>query len=209
MKFKVKLVLFLLFLSLFLVTAKNTYARYAAASTGIAQLDMAQWQISVNNQNITENYNTQLSFTPIIEENKNVKAGTVAPGTTGYFDIQINPEKVDVSFSYDIMLQLPDNVAVSDLKITYYSIVQQGQSADETEKIPFTGTAIKNVLTYDNSTPDFKFSPFIVRIYFEWYDGSDNLMDDTEDTKVGQMAAESEELNFNILASISFKQFTD
>lgn len=207
MKFKIRLLLFVLFLSLFLVAAKSTYARYATSTTGEANLNMAQWQISVNNQNITENYNTQLSFTPVIEENENVKSGTVAPGSTGYFDIQINPEKVDVSFSYNIMLQLPEDSVVSDLKITHYAIIPSGQGDNSIQKIPYTGSSIENVLKYDNQTSNFKFSPFTVRVYFEWYDGQDNLMDDAADTEVSQKVNNSEDVNFNILASLSFKQY--
>lgn len=207
MKFKIRLLLFVLFLSLFLVAAKSTYARYATSTTGEANLNMAQWQISVNNQNITENYNTQLSFTPVIEENENVKSGTVAPGSTGYFDIQINPEKVDVSFSYNIMLQLPEDSVVSDLKITHYAIIPSGQDDNSIQKIPYTGSSIENVLKYDNQTSNFKFSPFTVRVYFEWYDGQDNLMDDAADTEVSQKVNNSEDLDFNILASLSFKQY--
>ncbi len=207
MKFKIRLLLFVLFLSLFLVAAKSTYARYATSTTGEANLNMAQWQISVNNQNITENYNTQLSFTPVIEENENVKSGTVAPGSTGYFDIQINPEKVDVSFSYNIMLQLPEDSVVSDLKITHYAIILSGQDDNSIQKIPYTGSSIENVLKYDNQTSNFKFSPFTVRVYFEWYDGQDNLMDDAADTEVSQKVNNSEDVNFNILASLSFKQY--
>lgn len=207
MKFKIRLLLFVLFLSLFLVAAKSTYARYATSTTGEANLNMAQWQISVNNQNITENYNTQLSFTPVIEENENVKSGTVAPGSTGYFDIQINPEKVDVSFSYNIMLQLPEDSVVSDLKITHYAIIPSEQDDNSIQKIPYTGSSIENVLKYDNQTSNFKFSPFTVRVYFEWYDGQDNLMDDAADTEVSQKVNNSEDVNFNILASLSFKQY--
>lgn len=207
MKFKIRLLLFVLFLSLFLVAAKSTYARYATSTTGEANLNMAQWQISVNNQNITENYNTQLSFTPVIEENENVKSGTVAPGFTGYFDIQINPEKVDVSFSYNIMLQLPEDSVVSDLKITHYAIIPSGQDDNSIQKIPYTGSSIENVLKYDNQTSNFKFSPFTVRVYFEWYDGQDNLMDDAADTEVSQKVNNSEDVNFNILANLSFKQY--
>ena len=207
MKFKIRLLLFVLFLSLFLVAAKSTYARYATSTTGEANLNMAQWQISVNNQNITENYNTQLSFTPVIEENENVESGTVAPGSTGYFDIQINPEKVDVSFSYNIMLQLPEDSVVSDLKITHYAIIPSGQDDNSIQKIPYTGSSIENVLKYDNQTSNFKFSPFTVRVYFEWYDGQDNLMDDAADTEVSQKVNNSEDVDFNILASLSFKQY--
>lgn len=208
MKFKIRLLLFVLFLSLFLVAAKSTYARYATSTTGEANLNMAQWQISVNNQNITEHYNTQLSFTPVIEENENVKSETVAPGSTGYFDIQINPEKVDVSFSYNIMLQLPEDSVISDLKITHYAIIPSEQDDNSIQKIPYTGSSIENVLKYDNQTPNFKFSPFTVRVYFEWYDGQDNLMDDAADTEVSQKVNNSEDVNFNILASLSFKQYT-
>ena len=207
LKFKMRLLLFLIFLGLFLTTAKATYARYATATAGKANLTMAQWQISINNQNITENYSTELIFTPVIEKNENVKDGTIAPGSNGYFDIQINPEKVDVSFTYDIMLQLPEDSIVRDLKITSYAVVQQGQEDEQVQIIPYSGSMIENIMKYDNNTDNFKFSPFIVRIFFEWYDGPDNLMDDLEDTQLSQMANSEEDISFNILASLNFKQY--
>ena len=30
---------------------------------------------------------------------------------------------------------------------------------------------IENSLDFDNSNPEFKFSPFTIRVYFEWYKG--------------------------------------
>ena len=105
------------------------------------------------------------------------------------------------------MLQLPEDSVVSDLKITHYAIIPSGQDDNSIQKIPYTGSSIENVLKYNNQTSNFKFSPFTVRVYFEWYDGQDNLMDDAADTEVSQKVNNSEDVNFNILASLSFKQY--
>ena len=47
---------------------------------------------------------------------------------------------------------------------------------------------------------------FTIRVYFEWYEGANELMNDDADTVIGNKAANNEEIRFNINANVSFKQ---
>ena len=60
---------------------------------------------------------------------------------------------------------------------------------------------------YDNTTTNFKHKPFRIRLYFCWKDDATNTMDDNADTIIGEKAANGEEINFKISASISFNQY--
>ena len=59
-----------------------------------------------------------------IDENTTVKNGRIAPGTTGYFDIEIDPTLVDVSFDYEITFDIL-NKDMPDLMISKYAILDK------------------------------------------------------------------------------------
>ena len=104
MNFRIKILLFVIPLSFFLCFMSNTYSRYVADATGNLKMSFAQWQILVNNEDITKNTSSSIVLTPVIDANDYVKSNKIAPSSTGYFDISIDPSNVDVSFNYNISL---------------------------------------------------------------------------------------------------------
>lgn len=207
---KIKLLLFLLCLVVLISTVNTTYSRYASSSTGTVTTDFARWQIFINSQNVTENYGSSLTFTPVIEENANIAANKIAPTSTGYFDIAINPTAVDVSFTYDISLSPVEGSLLTDIVITNYAVVEGEEITEEStiNKQSFDGSSIKNTLIYDNNTEsgDFSFKPFVVRVYFSWVDDENASMNDEADSIFGNSVA-SDDFNFNLNAIINFKQY--
>ena len=203
---KVKVLLFLVSLSISLCLMSNTYSRYVADATGNVEASFAKWEILVNTNDVTDGTASTIDFTPTIEENSNVANGKVAPSSTGYFDIDINPTNVDVSFTYSIALSI-DTSVVTDLKINKYAILPSNYvEGNEITFVDLIGTNINNTITYDNENPDFTgFTPFTIRIYFEWFEGVDETMDDTADTTVGNTAA-IENTSFTISSTITFEQ---
>lgn len=204
MKTRTKLLAFLIVVFLLIDSVTSTYARYVSAASANISTDFARWQISVNNTNITSNYSSSIEFTPIIDSNPNVAAGKVAPGSTGYFDIVINPENVDVSFDYTISITKAANSEISDLNIVNYAIVDPS-TPNVINKISSNGSNITNTLTYNNSVSNFKFNTFIVRIFFVW-DDTTGTMTDAQDTAIGNKAANGETINFNFIANLQFQQ---
>ena len=119
-KFKVLIVIASLAITLSLMS--NTYSRYIASSDGNVEIEFAKWQLLVNNTDITTNSSSNISFEPTIESNANVANNKVAPSSTGYFDVEIDPTNVDVSFKYTINLDI-QNENIPDLLITKYAII--------------------------------------------------------------------------------------
>ena len=199
---KFKLLLVIMALSLTLCLMSNTYSRYVAGTTGNVEASFAKWQILVNNNDITSNASSNIVLTPTIEENINVKANTIAPSSTGYFDIQIDPTNVEVSFDYSISLNI-ENENMPDLMITKYSIIDSSyQEGDEIQLNNLTDNLIAGSLIFDNTVDNYEFQPFTIRVHFEWYEGSDEQMNDEADTAVGT----GDNNTFKIKAGISFNQ---
>ena len=204
-----RILILIISLSLSLSLMSNTYSRYVASTTGDLEVVFAKWQILVNETDITNNNSSQISLIPIIEENENIKSNTIAPSSKGYFDIIIDPSNVDVSFNYNITLDY-ENEDLPDLVITKYAILDNSYSeGDQIEKISLTGNSIEGTLNYDNSIDNFEFEPFTIRVYFEWYEGENENMNDSADTEIGIRAANDDVDDISISTSISFSQVID
>lgn len=202
-KFKVLLVIISLSLTLSLMS--NTYSRYVADTTSDIELQFANWQILVNENDITNNSVSSINIVPILEENNNIATNSIAPTSKGYFDIEIDPSNVEVSFDYQINFELL-NDNMPDLLISKYALLDSNYvEGDSLTTIPITDNQINNLLTYDNSTENFRFEPFKVRIYFEWYEGQDENMNDEADTQIGKEAA-TNDTKLQIKTTISFSQ---
>lgn len=208
MRKRISLILLLVSCSLCLSFMSSTYSRYVAGTTGNIDILFAKWQILVDNTEVINQENSSISFTPVIEANNNIKTNTIAPTSKGYFDIEINPENVDVSFRYQIDLSI-DNESIPDLMITKYAILDSNyQEGDIIEYTTLSNNTITGDLLFDNTTQNFSFDTFTVRICFEWFDGENETMDDEDDTAIGQAAAE-DDLTFSISADISFEQIIE
>lgn len=202
---KARFILVLISLSICLCLMSSTYSRYIADATGNIELLFAKWQILVSNTDITGNSDSTITFVPIIEENTNVASNTIAPSSKGYFDIDIDPTNAEVSFRYSITLGI-ENENAPDIMITKYSIVPNSYiDGDPLEVISLENNLITNTLNINKEIESFKFESFTIRVYFEWYEGENELMNDEGDTVVGNLAA-TENTTLKMNANISFEQ---
>ena len=202
---KICFILFLISCSFCLCYMSNTYSRYVTGTTSNIDLSLAKWQILVNNQDITNQNNSSISFVPTIEADVNTRTNTIAPTSKGYFDIDINPENVDVSFRYQIDLSI-ENEDIPDLMITKYAILDEDyQEGDEITYTTLENNSITNDMLFNNNTPDFTFESFTVRIYFEWLEDENETMDNDTDTAIGVNAA-NDDVTFTINANTVFEQ---
>ena len=60
-------------------------------------------------------------------------------------------------------------------------------------------------MIYDPENP---FKPFTIRLFFKWYEGENELMDDLADTEIGTVAAIND-TKLKMKANISFKQIKE
>lgn len=203
MSIKIKILMLLASLTLTLSLISNTYSRYAADTTGNLEASFAKWQILVNSTDITNNSSSSITLAPVIEENEFVANNKIAPASKGYFDIDINPENVELSFDYTISLNI-ENENIPDLIITKYSIIDSNYiEGDELQINNIENNLIEGTLNYQKNIENYKFEPFTIRIYFEWYEGTDEQMDDTQDTAIGKDSLNNP---LKINANIKFKQ---
>ena len=201
MRKKLKIIMLLIMVSFTLCIMSSTYSRYVADTNGDIEALFSKWQILVNNNDITSNSNTSFKLIPIIDENENVKANTLAPSSTGYFDIEIDPSLVDVSFDYDITFNIL-NENIPDLIISKYAILDKNYvEGDVLSYNSLNDNKITGTMLYDNKVENFSFDKFTIRVFFEWYDGNNENMNDEADTQ----AAYNNE-SFNINANIHFSQ---
>ena len=199
---KFKIILLILSLSLTLSYMSNTYSRYVADATGNLEVLFAKWQILVNGQDIEAQTTSSIKLTPVIDANDNVAQGKIAPSSKGHFDIVINPENVDVSFEYAIQLAVL-NENMPDIMVTKYSIL-------DNEYVEGTTLDIEDIQNNEiigsfDYTQGKKYETFTVRVYFEWYEGTNELMNDEADTAV-VTALTDENDSLDIEAKIQFKQ---
>lgn len=209
MNFRIKVLSVFIPLSLFLCFMSNTYSRYVADTTGNLKMSFAQWQILVNNDDITNNFTSSINLTPVIDKNKYVEDNKIAPSSSGYFDISIDPSNVDVSFNYSILLELV-NDNIPDLMITKYAILDSDYSENDVityknidNNLIQGSLDVEHITTPTDENQEHSFEPFIIRICFEWYEGEDETMSDDADTLVGNNALNNE---LEIRAQIKFEQ---
>lgn len=203
---KIKIILILLTLSVTLSFMSDTYSRYVVNTNSNVEMNFANWQILVNEADITDGTTTSLAITPVIEESEHVKNNTIAPSSKGYFDILINPSNVEVSFNYKADFKVL-NENLTDIKISKYAILDEsyieGQTKVESQDI--IDNTITGSLTYDNKTNNFTYKPFTIRVYFEWYEGENETMDDNKDSEIGLDAA-TNETKLQIETTLKFEQ---
>ena len=215
---KIKIILLLISMSVCLGLMSSTYSRYVANTTSDINASFSKWEILVQNTDITSNGTSSITIEPIIQGNDHVADGTLAPSSKGYFDINIDPTNVDVSFNYNISLDIVDGELLPDLMITKYVIIYDGDTEEQSQVEYVVGSTISDTLYYQNKTlldeeepiieeeESFSFKPFTIRVYFEWYEGDNQEMDNAEDTEICTLAV-TEDVSFYMTAQISFTQY--
>ena len=205
MKKKCKILLIIISLALTLSLMSNTYSRYVANTTGNLDMAFANWQILINEQDILEENTSTIQLEPVILENKHIASNTVAPSTQGYFDINIDPSNDDVSFNYELSIEVL-NENIPDLMITKYAILDETyEEGDEVITNTLENNTLTGSLEFQQDIDNYQFTPFTIRIYFEWYEGQDEKMNDQQDAEIGHQAA-AENTTLQIAASIKFEQ---
>ncbi|MGM9877197.1 MAG: hypothetical protein ACI33S_00975 [Bacilli bacterium] len=201
MKNKLKVLLVLIVSTFTISLISNTYSRYIVDAASNLEMQFSKWQILINENDITDNNSSEIVLAPVLEENENIKANTFAPTSKGYFDILVDPTNVELSFDYTITLELL-NQDMPDLLISNYSLIDSSYNENDTLTLNnIENNQIKGTLIYDNQEENYSFEPFTIRIYFEWYEGENELMDDISDTQVSNTQD-----NLQIKANIQFTQ---
>lgn len=206
MKKKIYILILLVAFTMCLGITSNTYSRYAEEATGNVDMMFANWQILVNTKDITTNKKTELTFDPVFTNSSNISDKHIAPTSSGYFDINIDPSNAELSFRYTIEFE---NMYedMPDLKLTEYAIIPENYIEGQTLTfIPLNENKITNELEFKKEEKNFKFKKILIRVRFKWIEGEGELMNDEADTALGIQAADENAKTFKIKTKLSFEQ---
>ena len=191
-KFLQKILILLSCVALFfsINTILDTYGKYFTKVDEEADIKIARWRILINGDDVRNNATTKETITPIFLGNENISSGVIAPHAEGYFDLIIDGSDADVSFKYDISINVNEASSVKDLIVTGYSI-------NDGEIIPSTMDDVisNNVpLTQENKLIN-------IRVFIKWDDSESSSMTNEDDT-----TATSNGVNAKLDVSLNFTQ---
>ena len=178
-KTKLKILIVFVIFAFALSIVSNTYSRYVAAAEGNIDLALANWQILLNDEDITNSSESVGLINPVILENENVANNKLAPSSVGYFDIDVDASSVELSFNYD--LKINENEILNDLLITKYKIIEEGTDPEEVDYINVINNEINGTIEYSEVDT---IKPFKIRVFFEWFDDENEKSNDENDTEI-------------------------
>ncbi len=153
-------------------------------------LNIAKWHIYVNSYDLNNTENTFYVDNITYTNNSNVVTDRFAPGVTGSFLLEIDPANTEVSFEYELSIDLSDS---------QYSQI----SIDSVEGLAGTNLVSNNGV-YSRV---FSLSEILngktdtIRVTFSWTNAEEN---NTSDSELG-----SSDGYFNIPVNIKFNQYIE
>lgn len=193
-KKKFLLVLIGLCISILSIILVQIYAKYLTTADGNTSINIASWNILVNDLSIKKNTDISNSIVPVFPGTEHISSDIIAPTAEGYFDLNLDFSHADVSFKYEINSCADPDSSIQDLVATGYSI-------DDGEKIEFQSynETISDNIPLSNTKKTRK-----IRVYIKWNDDTSQTMDNDADTL--STSSENPAL-FHV--DISFTQITD
>lgn len=142
------------------------YALFYSELNGKVHLENGVWNIIINGTDITKEADVEFVIDNIdIGKNEHVKPGNLAPGLTGNFKININPQDTDVSIRYDIILDeeklTNDNIQIKSIK----------ETQEENELIRVDKNTYAGIITLDRIKSGNKNE---IAVEIEWVDDEEN-----------------------------------
>lgn len=182
------IILFIILISITAYELSTSYALFESDTEFVVNSDVGKWEITVNDSMINETNTFNISNIHVTNE-PNVRANLFAPGTSGYFDIIIDPNDTDVSIYFEIVCRT-DFITNSHINLTRIENVGRPNLtpvADYTYAGVIPLSSIKNgdIVT--------------LRFYIEW----ENIENNNEiDSLYGNSSS-----NFEIPMEITFRQY--
>ena len=154
-KSKILNILFIISLIICLYLISDTYAKYVEEVNTSYQSSAKGWKVVVNDKIIREQTTLSDVITPRFDSNVNMKDGLIVPGREGYFDMEINFEKVGVPFTVDLNVEqeaqedgvytnLPDfkylGYSLEESEVIYYNLPDGSDGAEGYKQLDFLQT---------------------------------------------------------------------
>ena len=193
MKKRVFLIFACLWIIISLLIIRSTYAKYLTSIDGGTNVNIAQWNLILNKQDILQNSDFSSTLSLKVPKSDYYIEDYMVPGATGYYDLIIDSSNVSLPFRFHITCSVAENSDIKDAKIIGYS--RNGNS-----QITYLDDSKKEITDSVSETVDTS----SVRVYVKWIDNdSSETMNDTNDTSVAINNG-----NAIITTNISFEQIT-
>lgn len=177
-----KIILLILILIILFLVIRSTYSKYISSKDSGTNFHISNWNIILNNKNISENKDFSQDIQIIFDENPdNVAQNVVVPTSKGHFEINLESTGTELPFEYSIKVK-PDADApngIPDFKIISYSL----NGSDEIELLPDQLEVVGNVEPPKDADGKFTGEEVINNFvfYVEWDDSDTNILDNQGD----------------------------
>lgn len=123
-KRKLTILIVLSFIFLLVLSVSYTFGLFHSEISGDVNLDVAKWNIEINDTNISSGITEQFTIDDIVYENEiegNVAENKFAPGVKGSYTLEIDPTDTSVSIKYEIIVEDEkfenDNIQITSLTL--------------------------------------------------------------------------------------------
>lgn len=177
----------MIFVTIYEIT--NTYGLFESNINMDVDSKVATWNILINDTNIGKSETFTIDNF-ISEEDSTVASGKIAPGTSGYFNINIDPSTTQVSIRYDLTFDFS--------KLDNLFTITKVEEKNGYNLIKTGPNTYSNVITLneikENKTNN-------IRVYIKWDNNEEN---NDKDTEIGL----TENNTLNIPVSITVLQYS-
>jgi len=135
-----------------------TYGLFESNRTDTSSMEIAKWKVKVNDDILNGSTSSFVIDRVTWSTNANVKEGKAAPGTSGYFEIEIDPNETDTSIRYDITFDLSvfDGTAFS---------IDRVEEVDDKEIIRTGENTYSNIIPLEKIRQN---ETNTIRVYVTW-----------------------------------------
>lgn len=177
----------MIFVTIYEIT--NTYGLFESNINMDVDSKLATWKILINDTNIGKSETFTIDNF-ISEEESTVASGKIAPGTSGYFNINIDPSTTQVSIRYDLTFDFS--------KLDNLFTITKVEEKNGYNLIKTGPNTYSNVITLneikENKTNN-------IRVHIKWNNNEEN---NDKDTEIGL----TENNTLNIPVSITVLQYS-
>ena len=183
------IILFVISLTATCYVISDSFGLFESEKEIVINNDIGKWQILVNNNTINQTTSFSVSNIHVSGDN-NVRENYFAPGTSGYFDIVIDPNDTDVSIYYEIVCRT-DRITNPQISLTRIENVDKPDLINVGE-YSYAGVIPLSDIQNDVTTT--------IRFHVTWTNNENN---NEIDSLYGSSSA-----TFDIPMEITFRQYT-
>lgn len=187
-----------------MLSIQRTYARYFEMVDTTYDTHIKRWLIKVNSHNIHEEQTLTEVMQPVLVEDENRNSNVLVPGGTGYFDMVLDYNYVDVAFQYEFSIEQLNTNQLADFELYGYEIID-GDTSTITET-----NELKGVIEPETDVNSAGEKIREVRFLFRWNDGDGSTMNNQADTQFrGEANTNQQDLHttLNYRVTLKFSQY--